>query len=47
MEEEEQLHEGNRQKRAAISKEDKQKITELLKKPWNPYIRLSRTHYLC
>ena len=39
IEEEEQWLEGNIQKRAAISKEDKQKIKELLKKPWNPYIR--------
>jgi integrase/recombinase XerD len=37
-EEEEQWHEGNTQ-HTSISKEDKQKIRELLKKPWNPYIR--------
>jgi integrase len=39
MKGEEQFHEGNIQQHTTISKEDKQKITELLKKPWNPYIR--------
>jgi hypothetical protein len=39
--EEQQSSEENRQQQyhATISMEDKQKIIELLKKPWNPYIR--------
>src|SRR5919197_5438651 len=36
--EEEQWHEGNTQY-YTVSKEDKQKIRKLLKKPWNPYIQ--------
>ena len=38
IQEEEQSREGNAQ-HITISNEDKQKITELLKKPWNQYIR--------